>query len=975
MKNQTIKAALFDLDGVVVFTDKYHYLAWKKLSDENGWDFNEEINNRLRGIPRIASLEEILKHNNVELTSEKKELLANVKNEYYIELLQQLNETDIYNGVIEFISELKRKGVKISLCSSSKNAEFVLKKLGIEHLFDEMVTGKDIVNAKPDPEVFIKGSEKLGIPYFYCAVFEDAKVGILAAKSAKMRAIGVGNKAETEDIADDFLMDYSRVNVDYFIETGKLYPNVVSETALIESGYSKKEINHYESLFALGNGYIGWRGTYDEITENEICGMYINGVFATLPYKHIAKFRGFAENDQFTVNLPDWRIFTVTIDGETASFENENIFEHERKLEFFSGQLKRKFIFKTKSGKQAAIESCRLVNRFNVHGAEIKYSVTPINFSGNIVIKSTVVKNTKIRNGYYTEIENEEFDNGIYTILTKIPSTSQYASSSIALEIKANDYITKEINSINEYTVEVDLNATKNEQITIYKYATFCGSIDGVEDICTYTKDLVFKNKQSGFDVFINEQKQFWDNHWENADVKIKGNSSDQQVVRYSLFQLKQQLTTINKTSIGATGLTGPGYSGMVFWDTEMYLMPYYNFTAPETQKELLLYRYRILDKARERAKEFGTVGAMYSWCSIDGEETSVVFEASTAEYHLNSDIAYAIWRYVDTTLDKEFLYDYGAEIVFETAKFMSHRGSFVDTRGGKFCINAVCGPDEYACGVNNNFYTNLMVKRHLEYSLCVVEEMKEKALDKFNKLSDKISLTVSDVELWKKAAENMYLPYNEELDIFEQDDSYLYEDPVDMSQIPMYKDLRALYHPLDLWRLQVSKQADVCLAGFINGDFFTETQKHKCYDFYEPRCNHGSSLSPAIYSIVAAELNRVADAYEYFRCAAYMDIFDIKKNTSNGIHIACNGGVWMCVVNGYLGLRHYKNGISFKPTIPDNWQGYSCKISYRNTVIEINVDKTNSEFILSKGEEISFNVFDKKITLNKSNNTYNVKI
>lgn len=966
MKNQVIKAALFDLDGVVVFTDKYHYLAWKKLADEKGWEFDENVNQRLRGIPRIASLEEILKHNNVDLPYEEKETLANIKNEYYVKMLENLDENDIFTGAPEFIKALRERGIKISLCSSSKNAEFVLDRLGLMPLFDAVVTGKDIVNSKPDPEVFLKGAEKLGVSRFNCAVFEDARVGIEAARKAGMKAIGVKNREETYELSHQFINGYAEIDVDTFIETGKVKKMPLCDDAIIEKDFDKKEINHLESLFALGNGYLGMRGTYDEPTAGEISGMYINGVFATKQYNHLVKFKGYAKQNEFTVNLPDWRIFTLTADGETASLLNGNITEHERRLEFNTGRLIRSFVFTTKSGKCIKAESIRLLNRNEVHGAEISYKVTALNFSGTIQVSSTIVKNTILRNQLNTETETESFTDNVYTIKQLIPTTGQHAAVSVAHKVTADSYNVTDYNTADEYTYAVSFALNEGETAQVCKFAALAGSIDGIDGLTEFTEALAKENREKGFEFFAAEQTEFWKKHWKMADIKIEGNPADCQAVRYSLFQLKQQLATVNNCSIGATGLTGPGYSGQVFWDTEMYLMPYYNFTYPYSQKELLMYRYRILDKARARAKEFDTRGAMYAWCSIDGEETSVVYEASTAEYHLNSDIAYAVWRYVDTTGDKEFLYNYGAEIVLETAVFMSLRGRFVEARDGRFCINAVCGPDEYACGVNNNFYTNLNAKRHFEYAISVLDDMRTNTPDRLNKLLSKIGFTKEDEERIAKAAENMYLPYSEEYKIYMQDDSFLYEDPVDMNEIPMNVDLRGLYHPLDLWRLQVSKQADVCLATFLYGDFFDKEQKKRCYDYYEKRCNHGSSLSPAIYSISAAELDR-PEAYEFFRYTAYMDLYDFKNNTSNGIHIACNGGVWMSVVNGFLGMRHYGEGLHFSPKIPKAWDKYSTDITYKGAVIGVEVSHEKAVFTLKEGEKAEFYVSGNKVKLTKA--------
>lgn len=972
MRNYNIKGALFDLDGVIVFTDKYHYLAWKQLADEMGWEFDEKINQQLRGIPRLASLEKILEHNNVVLPLDKKTELMNRKNEYYVKLLQNINEDDVYPGVKDFIKELRARGTKISLCSSSKNATLVLNKLKLNDLFDVIVSGNDIKNAKPDPEIFLLGAQKLKMPKFHCVVFEDAKAGIEGAIAAGMKSVGVGNREETEDLADEFINSYDEIDIDTFLESGKKQSMPIDETKIIEKGFDKKDILHIESMFSLGNGYIGLRGTYDESDEAiGMCdGMYINSVFATEPYNHIHAFPGYAKRDAFTVNLADWRIFDLYIDGEKACFSNGNIKEHHRELDMMNGWIERKFIFETASGKKAEVQSCRIVNMDTVNTAQIRYKVKSLNFNGEIVLKSLIVKTTKLNGEYRCSLVSEKDKDNVYSFVEQVDTTGCKVASAFMHSVYANNKRVIEKNYENTYCYEIKSTLRNNDTLTVEKYAAFSSDLDGVEDIEKKARNDVSRNCAKGFEQLKRKQAEKWQEHWEVGDIVIEGNPADQQAVRFCLFHLRQQLPTINQCSIGATGLTGPGYSGKVYWDTEMYMMPYFNFTEPKKQKELLMYRYKYLDKARDRAKEFGTVGAMYPWCGIDGEETSVIFEASTAEYHLGSDIAFAIWRYCDSTGDMNFLYDFGAEIVFETAKFISHRGQFIDTRGGRFCINTVCGPDEYACGVSNNMYTNMMVQYHLRYALSIVDDMKENSPEKYHILAEKVGITEEELTLWENAANRMYYKYNEELGIHEQDDSFIYKDPVDMDLCPKNVDLRFMYHPLDLWRKQVSKQADIILLNFIQGDKFTYEEKMRDYEYYEPKCNHGSSLSTGIHTIMAAELEK-PEAYEFFRCSAYMDIKDFKHNTANGLHMACLGSVWMSVVNGFLGMRHYNNGLLFNPHIPSAWDSYECRIIYKNSRINVKVEKQKTTFTLISGNRFTFNIDGKEIMLTAENTEF----
>ena len=971
MKNYNIKAALFDLDGVIVFTDKYHYQAWKKLAEENNWEFNEEINNRLRGIPRLASLEEILRYNHIELPMEEKILLMEKKNQYYVQLLEQINESDVYPGVIEFLKSLRAKGIRISLCSSSKNAMLVLKSLGIDNLFDAIVSGHDIKNAKPDPEIFLLGAQKLNTPEFHCVVFEDAKAGIEGAIAAKMKTVGVGNLGELEGLADQCIEKYEEIELETFLESGRVKSLIVDEDKIIEQGFNPKEVRHFESMFSLGNGYLGLRGTYDEADDGiDMCeGMYINGVYATEPILKSAS-RGYSKNNESTINLTDWRIFNLYIEGEKACFSANNIKEHYRCLDMQKGCIERSFVFQTASGKLAKVESVRVVNMHDIHTGEIRYTVTPLNFKGEVIIQSQATKLTMLNNKCISNCVEEKDNEGVFSCTLEAVNSGIKAVCAITHEVKGADYQVQVVNEENCYSYNVVANLKEHESLTVEKYAGFFTCIDKVNDIETCARNAALKCRETGFNSLLQTQTEFWKKHWEIGDVVIEGNLTDQQAVRFSLFQLRQQLAVTNQCSVGATGLTGPNYSGKVFWDTEMYLMPYYNFTNPESQKELLMYRYRILDVARARAKQFGGQGAMYAWASISGDETSTVFEASVAEYHLNSDIAYSIWRYYDSTGDKEFVYNYGAEIVFETAKFMSHRGNFIEARDGRFCINVVCGPDEYACGVSNNMYTNFMAQFHFRFALKLAEELKECAPELYECLAQKIQLTDVELERWQMAADKMYYRYNERYGIHEQDDSFVYKDPVDMDTLPTNMDVRRIYHPLDLWRTQVIKQADVVLLNFVQGDKFTFEEKMRDYDYYEPKCNHGSSLSTAIHSIMAAELGK-PEAYEFFRCSAYMDISDFKKNTYDGLHMACLGGVWMTVVNGFLGMRHYIDGLHFNPQIPSAWNSYCLKLIYRGARMEVKVNHEEATFTLLSGESLSFKIKETDVTLSADNKSF----
>jgi len=506
---------------------------------------------------------------------------------------------------------------------------------------------------------------------------------------------------------------------------------------------------------------------------------------------------------------------------------------------------------------------------------------------------------------------------------------------------------------------------SEGQTLTLHVQAAFRTSEDmGAGEVVSGARRLLAGDVADGLDVLLREQERFWRTYWEQADIEIEGNVADQQAVRFNLFHLRQSHPEDERHSISATGMTSDGYCGHVFWDTEMYLVPPFLYTEPELVRPLLMYRYNILDKAREHAREFDCTGAMYSWNSINGEECGIVFEASSAQIHLNNAIAYAIWRYYRASDDVEFMDRYGAEMLFETSRFFAHRGRFIEARGGRFCINMVCGPDEYGCNVDNNCYTNLMTQFHLRFALEVFDEMRRKRPAALDALCERIGLSQEEVDLWRAAADNMYIPYDEERAIHKADDSFLYRDAVDMARVPHYHDFRWEMHPLNLWRKQVIKQADTVLAMFTLSDQFSMDQKRRNYEYYEPRTNHGSSLSPAIHAIVAAEIGKRDHAEQYFRDALYMDLFDCKNNTSKGVHAACLGGVWMALVNGLAGMRDHDSGLRFDPMLPSGWTGYRFKIRHKGRQLGVAVRQGRATFTLLSEGTIEFRVGEDDVRL-----------
>ena len=981
--NLNIKLIIFDLDGVVVFTDHYHYAAWNRLSKEMGWDFNEQINHQLRGVSRLDSLNIILQHNQIELETEEKERLSNIKNKYYVELLDTIEQSTIYPGVVSFIKKLRQLGVKTALCSASCNANTVLERLDLVKLFDVIVTGADVKKNKPNPEIFLNAAQKSGCHPFNCLVFEDAPAGIEAAKNAEMKVIGVGKK-DTFLEADEMISQYEAIDMESLLTSGRTKKLTEKSWSIVEDEINLKRSAYWESIFCLSNGYLGLRGSHEEkeevVEDFSQRGFYLNGIFG---YEGVMNCDAvFKDTPIATIfDVCDWNIVRLKIDGELFSLFQGKIENYRRELDFKEGILTRCLKWTSPKGHELNIESTRLLSMTNKHQAAFHYTVTSLNYKGSIQIKSvTDIHPGKNRDQdhsekvYFTNIEQAQVNENISGFLVRTKQSNFTISMGFAYQIAKNGVeILDGINYSEDsnYIYSIDTFIRPGENLTLCKYAAFFSSDEYKPDILLDLATTEVSNQlNNGFGNMLNIQKEFWNRHWETGDIKIEGNIQDQQAIRFNLFHLRQNHPESNQRSISATGVTGDNYRGHIFWDTEIYMLPYFNYTNVELVKSLLMYRYSILEVARENTRKISKIGIRYPWNTIDGMEYAWVF-CGIDQYHINSDIAYGIWRYYQSTRDDDFMYNFGAEMVIETARFLYQLGHFDSSNNNRFVINTVCGPDEYHPHVNNNCYTNAMAKFHLTFARELYDKMKQECPEILSKICNKIELVENEPGEWKVAAEKMYLPYHEEMKIHGQDDAYLSLRNIDMSKIPQNYDIYHDYHKLDIYRQQVTKQADVILLMFLLGNQFTYEQKKANYEYYEPRTDHGSSLSPCMHSILAAEVGDKQAAYRYLKHAFMIDLYDFKGNTGKGLHFAGMGGAWMGVVNGITGMRDYENMLLFNPQLPEEWDGYQYVLTIQNRKIKIVVNKKGAEFTLLAGRSVKFYVHDKIYELTQEKNVY----
>lgn len=760
-------------------------------------------------------------------------------------------------------------------------------------------------------------------------------------------------------------------------EVTVLYP--YEEWCVTESSFDYESNYRDETIFALGNGYIGIRGCFEEgysgPAGTSLEGTYINGFYDSAPIIHGEDAYGFARHRQTMLNVTDGKRLRLFIGEEEFKMTPQTVRSYRRTLDMRSGVLTREVLWESESGKQLQVVVSRLVSLTRKHVTALRYTVTPVNFDGTLRLVSSLegevynqvtagdprVGSSLVGQVLKVEEKRAEGRGGILLSYTKSTRFGLACAMEHEYPLTWRSNLTQGEQNI---SLTIEIPATRGTSYTLDKFISYCSTKDySAAEVMERSLKEVQEARQDSFDALALEQRSYLDEFWRKADVEIKGDEALQQGIRFNLFHLLQSVGKDGKTNIGAKGITGEGYEGHYFWDTEIFIQPVFLYTVPEITKHLLEYRYSILDAARARAKELSHRGALYAWRTIDGAETSAYFPAGTAQYHINADVMYALKKYIRATQDHEFLFSKGAEMLFETSRFWCDLGRFIPGKG--FCIHTVTGPDEYTALVDNNAYTNYMAKDQLEFALEVVALMKDQCPDRFEELSTRIALTEAELSMWKQAADEMYIKVDEERGIIAQDDSFLEKPVWDFENTPPdHKPLMLYYHYLNIYRHQVLKQADVVMVQFLQNDRFTLAQKKRCFDYYEPLTTHDSSLSCSVHSVLAAELGYEDKAYEYFMHSARMDLDDYHKNSNAGIHTACMAGSWMSIVNGFAGMRESRGDLSFRPTLPKVWGGYSFKVNFREKLLKVEVDAHAVRYTLEEGDVVEFRHFGQKVQL-----------
>jgi alpha,alpha-trehalose phosphorylase len=738
-----------------------------------------------------------------------------------------------------------------------------------------------------------------------------------------------------------------------------------------------------ETIFTLANGYLGLRGSHEENHPAVEPGTYLNGFYELRPISYGEKAYGFPDTGQTMLNCPDGKILKLYVDDEPFDVQTRETTDYRRRLDMAKGLKTRALTWLHPNGKRIRYRTTRLVSLTNRHVAALQAEITIEGHGARVILASELGRTapmTESRDPEDPRLGSRLGEQALRPLGTAdgddrrvvLSFGTQLSGARMACgmdhAVECDDPWEVRIERAAEGAQAVfRIDASGDRTIRLTKFLAYHHSrhrpADELRRQVGWTLDSA---KACGFDELVARQERAVGEFWQRADVKVADHEDrTQQVIRWNLFQLLQASACVDGAGIGARGLTGQTYEGHYFWDTEIYVLPFICYTNPRIARSLLKFRYDKLDRARRRAQELGHAGALFPWRTINGDEASAYYAASTAQYHINADIAYALRKYVDITGDVAFLHDYGVEILVETARLYTSLGYYNFHRNAQFCIAGVTGPDEYTAIVNNNYFTNLMARENLRYAAATVRAVARDHPAAHARLVRATALDEDEVEDWEQAASHMFLPYDDHLGIHLQDDSFTDKPIWDFLRTPAdHYPLLLYYHPLNLYRHQVIKQADIILAMFLLSHEFSIEDKRRNFDYYDPLTTHDSSLSVCVQSIIANEIGASEKALEYFQFAATMDLSDVGGNVKHGAHIASIGGTWLALVYGFGGLRDHGGRLYFAPKLPQIWSGLTFHLEARGSRLRVEAGHDRTRYTLLQGPKLTLTHRGREVTL-----------
>ncbi len=750
------------------------------------------------------------------------------------------------------------------------------------------------------------------------------------------------------------------------------------EWCVIEEGFDPNNHQASESIFSIGNGKMGQRANFEESYSGpSLQGSYVAGVY--YPDKTRVGWwkNGYPEYFAKVLNSPNWIGINVHVDGEELDIFLCKVEGFVRTLNMKEGYLEREFKATLKNNKQIHVKSRRFVSMADTENGAIQYEVTPLNFSGHISF-------TPYIDG---DIENEDsnYDEKFWNVLDVYAGEG---SAYLESQTKKSDFrcgfamkyhilldekpihLEPEVIQLAKWVGnKVELEVKEGQKATIEKYVGVTSSLNyNTNELKSNAEELASYAAHKGFSKLFADHQQKWADKWVHSDIKIKGDVAAQQGIRFNIFHLNQTYTGEDeRLNVGPKGFTGEKYGGTTYWDTEAYCIPFFLMTSPsEVTRQLLIYRYKHLPKAIENAEKLGfkNGAALYPMVTANGEECHNEWEITFEEIHRNGAIAFAIHNYIRHTGDKKYLEEYGLEVLIGISRFWSQRITFSEARK-KYVMLGVTGPNEYENNINNNWYTNKMATWCLKYTMEALNYVKENNAGSYNNLLSKLKFNEEETKRWTDIVENMHFPYNEELQVFMQQDGFM-----DKEQI-MADDLDPAERPINqhwswdrILRSNFIKQADTLQGLYVLEEEFSTEVIERNFNFYEPRTVHESSLSPCVHSVLAAKIGKIDKAYEMYLRTSRLDLDDYNAEVHEGLHITSMAGTWMSIVEGFGGKRAYDEKLYLNPVIPEQWEEYAFKITFKGNDLEVRVSAKEVEIMSHATNTIGLFVYQKPVNV-----------
>jgi len=754
---------------------------------------------------------------------------------------------------------------------------------------------------------------------------------------------------------------------------------IPNEWSIIEDGFDAENVEASESLFSIGNGSMGQRANFEEdYSGKTFQGSYIGGIY--YPDKTRVGWwkNGYPEYFAKVLNAPNWIGIHIQINETTFDLNSCKISNFKRELNMKEGWLSRSFNAILRTGEEIEVFTKRFISvKYNEVGA-IEYHVKALNFSGEITfspyLDAGIMNEDTNYDEYFWEtlqiVEGEDKA----CVLSKTLKTEFHVATAmnISFAINNEEVNIKQHTSVQEKSISYSykLAISEGETASVFKYGSYVSSLNYKNDeLIEAAIKNVNQAKELGFNVLIQTQIDEWAEIWKTADIVIEGDVKAQQGIRFNIFQLNQTyMGTDARLNIGPKGFTGEKYGGSTYWDTEAYCIPFYMATKnASVAKNLLLYRYNQLGKAIENAEKLGfkNGAALYPMVTMNGEECHNEWEITFEEIHRNGAMVYGIYNYVNFTQDFEYVAKNGLEVMIAISRFWHQRANYSAAKG-KYVILGVTGPNEYENNINNNFYTNYLAKWCIQYTVDCLNTVKLEYADDFERVVSKANLTAEETYKWLEVSDNMYFPFDEEKNVYLQQDGFLDKELIPVDQLPTSE--RPINQKWSWDRILRScyiKQADVLQCMFFFENKFRKEELERHFDFYEPLTVHESSLSPCVHSILAASIDRMPKAYEQYLRTARLDLDDYNHEVHEGCHITSMAGTWMSVVQGFGGMRVWEDGIlTFNPQIPKEWKSYSFTINFRGNIIKVYKSQTECKFFNESGNEIDLFVNNEKISI-----------